>query len=61
MEPKDFYMDEVGTIALKAHDVIEEELKKYNITLTDEQSDILWDVIWKEVEQYSNGNYLHEM
>jgi hypothetical protein len=51
------WMEDVRGIALKSYQVIEEELKKFNITLTIEQSDSIYNLIWKELEKLSNGDY----
>jgi len=56
---QDLYMDDVGSIALKATELIEEELKKFGITLTDEQQDWFYVPIWEKLEKFSNGDYRH--
>ena len=58
---KNLYLDDVGDITLKAHGIIEEELKKFNIVLSDEESDKIWDSIWTKIEELSNGNYRREL
>ena len=57
----DFWMDDVGDITRKAHDAVEDGLRDFGIVIDDNQSDVIWNAIWKEVEKYSNGNYKHEM
>lgn len=59
---KEVWMDDVGDITTEGYEAIEEKLEKeYGITLTTEQSVKLWDSIWLFVENFSNGNYRHEM
>ena len=59
---KDFWMEDVGSITGMAHDVIEKELKeRFRFEMTTEESNKIWDAIWKPLEDLSNGNYRHEM
>jgi len=53
------YMEQVSSISLGAMDVIEEGLKKYGITMTDEQEDHIFLFIEREVERFGNGEYRH--
>ena len=51
------YMEDVSTIFLAAMKEIEEGLKKFGITLTPEQEDEFYVLIWERLEKYSNGDY----
>lgn len=61
MYAKDMYMEDVGHIALKAMDAIEEELKKFDIKLTPTQEVEFYIPIFNKLEDMSNGNYRKEM
>jgi len=54
---KDFYMDDVGSIALKVIDLIQEELAKHNIKLDDKEEDLFYVPIFNALENFSNGEY----
>ena len=59
-KPEYFYnlwMDDVGTISLKSLTTICEELEKLNIKLSNEQENKIFDSIWKNLEELSNGDY----
>lgn len=54
---KDMYMEDAGSIALKAVKEIEAGLKKFGIELTPEQEDEFYVFIFEKLENYSNGDY----
>ena len=56
----DFWQDDVGTIALKATELIQTELAKYGIKLDDKEEDLFYTPIFKALEDFSNGNYRSE-
>jgi len=58
---KDFWMDDVGHIALLATDLVEAELKKCGIELITPQEDLFYVPIFEALEKFSNGNYRHEI
>lgn len=59
---ENMWMEDVGDIATKAHDIIEQELKtRFNKELSVEESDIIYNAIWKPLEDLSNGNYRREL
>ena len=53
----DFYMEDVTDLALKAFEVIEEGLKKYGITLNDEQDDAIYVPICNIIEKHCINDY----
>ena len=57
----DMYMEDVRNIAVDVDTLIEERLKKFGITLTDEQEDDIHIRVWEVLEAVSNMNYRHEM
>ena len=57
----DFWMDDVGDIALKATELIQTELAKYGIKLEDKEEDLFYVPIFNALENFSNGNYRSEM
>jgi len=57
---KDFYMDDIGTIANEATELIQKRLKEYNIELKGLQEDEFYVPIFNALEKYSNCNYRHE-
>ena len=57
----EMYMEDVRNIAVDADTLIEERLKKFGITLTNEQEDDIHNKIWEILESVSNMNYRHEM
>jgi hypothetical protein len=57
----ELYMEDVGSIALQATEVIQEELRKLKIELTPEQEDLFYVPIFNELEKLSNCNYRREM
>lgn len=57
---KDMYMEDAARISLKVSDMIETELIKYGISLSDDQQDKLFLPILDALEEYTNGIYKHE-
>jgi len=57
----DFWMEDVSSVSVEAMKLIEERLKKFNIVLTTEQEDSIFNAIWKVLEDVSNANYRREM
>ena len=57
---KDFWMEDVNSIALKATTLVEEELKKFGIVLEVGEEDNIFTPICNYLESLSNGNYRHE-
>jgi len=53
----DFYMEDVTDLALKAFEVIEEGLRKYGITLNDEQDDAIYVPICNIIETHCINDY----
>lgn len=58
---KDFWMDDVGDIALKATELIQLELDKRGVKLDDKEEDLFYVPLFHILENFSNGNYRHEM
>jgi hypothetical protein len=58
---KDLWMEDVRNITVDCSDLINDKLKKKNITLTSEQEDDIHEAIWNALEKISNGNYRHHM
>jgi hypothetical protein len=56
---KEMWMEDVLSIAVNADELIENQLKEFGITLTDEQEDEIHNAIWKVLEGVSNGEYRH--
>ena len=60
------YMEGVVRISLKMHDLFCDELKKFkpysDMSKEDfeARTDPMYDVIWKALEDYSNGYYANE-
>lgn len=48
-------MEDVGSIASKAHDVVEAEFKKFDKTFSVEESDIIFDALFDAIEKVSNA------
>jgi hypothetical protein len=57
---KELWMDDIGTIALEATELIQKRLKEYNIELKTPQEDEFYVPIRDALEKYSNGNYRNE-
>jgi hypothetical protein len=57
---KELWMDDIGTIALEATELIQKRLKEYNIELKEMQEDEFYVPIFNALEKYSNCNYRHE-
>jgi hypothetical protein len=57
---KELWMDDIGTIALEATELIQNRLKEYNIELKTPQEDEFYVPIFNALEKYSNCNYRHE-
>jgi hypothetical protein len=58
--PNNLWMDDIGSIANEATDLIIERLKKYDIKLKDKEEDDFYVPIFNALEKYSNGNYRHD-
>jgi len=58
-DTKDFDMEDVQTLTVDISKLVETRLKEFNITLTDEQEDVIHDPAWKVLENVSTGNYRH--
>ena len=52
-----FWMENVRNIAVDVDELIEEKLKSFGLTLTDEQEDNIHNAVWKVLEGISNGYY----
>ena len=61
MNKDDFWMEDVGEIALEASELIEKRLAVYGIVLTPEQEDKIYENTWGVLENMSNGNYRHHL
>jgi hypothetical protein len=48
--PKEVYMEDVHDISLKAMDVIEGELKKFDVTLSDFEQDAIYVTMSEAIE-----------
>jgi len=59
-DKKEMWMDDVSTISLAAMKTIEDGLKEFGITLTDEQEDEIYVPMLEKLEKFSNCNYRHE-
>lgn len=57
----EFWMEDIGDIALKATELIQTELAKYGIKLEDKEEDLFYVPIFNALENFSNGNYKSEM
>ena len=57
---KELWMDDAGSIAAEATDLIQKRLKEFDIELKDKQEDEFFVPIIEALEKYSNGNYRHE-
>ena len=55
-----FWMDDVLSVSVEVSKLIDERLKKFDITLTPEQGDRIHNKIWEVLEEVSNGNYRRE-
>ena len=55
------YMENVRDIAVDTSNLIECKLKKFDITLTDEQEDAIHNRVWEVLESVSNGEYRTHM
>lgn len=55
------WMDDVADITVAGHETVEAKLAEFDVHLTAQESDKLYDAIWLFVEQFSNGNYRREM
>ena len=60
MKENKLCMEDTGSIALKAIELIENELRPFGIELTDEQEDLFFVPILRELEELSNCNYRHD-
>jgi len=58
---KEFWMEDVRSLTVDVNDLIESKLKEFDITLTEEQEDIIHDAVWNTLEKVSNGDYRHHM
>jgi hypothetical protein len=56
-----FWMEQVNSLTVAVSDLVEKRLKEFDITLTDEQEDVIHNATWKILEGVSNGNYRHHM
>jgi len=54
---KQMWAEDVNSLTVKLIDVIEDEFKKRNMTLSDEKSDELFDNFQEMLEQFSTGDY----
>lgn len=52
-----FYMDDVGTVALEATELIQGKLREYGIELKDGEEDDFYNPIFAKLEKLSNGEY----
>jgi len=52
-----FWMENVSSLSVKVNDLIEKELEKFEIKLTDEQEDKIHKTVWEVLEDVSNGYY----
>jgi DnaJ-class molecular chaperone len=52
-----FWMEGVRDLTVDVNQLIENRLKEFNITLTDEQEDEIHNAVWKVLEDVSNGYY----
>jgi hypothetical protein len=58
---KEMWMDDVGSLTTKTVNYLQEELQKeFGQKLDDQAEDRVFDAIWKELENKSNGNYRNE-
>lgn len=59
MSIDDFYMEDVGNISSSAVILIEDMLSKYSISLTDKESDVIFDAIFYVLESKCMNDYKH--
>lgn len=52
-------MEDVRSITLKMIDLMEQELKKFDKTMADENIDKINNVIWEELERICPNDYKH--
>ena len=57
----EMYMEDVRGITVDVSNLIEDKLKNFKITLTDEQEDAIHNKVWEVLENVSNGNYKFHM
>lgn len=56
-QPNNFWVEDVQNLTEKVCDIIEADLKKFNITLTEDKKDFIYELFWTELEMLSNGDY----
>ena len=56
-----FWMEDVREITVNATILIENALKEFNIVLTDDEEDDIYNKIWEVLEKRSNGDYKNHM
>jgi hypothetical protein len=54
---KQFFMDDVDSIAIEATELIQKRLKEHEIEIKDAQEDEFYIPIFNALEKYTNGDY----
>jgi len=54
---KEFYMEDVHSIALEATELIQKRLKEFGVELNDQQEDEIYVPLDNTIEKYCNGDY----
>jgi Fe-S-cluster containining protein len=56
----DMYMEDAVSISLAVNDVLEQELARYGVVLSEDELDRFYGPLLEFIEGFSNGNYRHE-